>query len=92
MCNVRVKIQVFCLKCGKALYSAYHYSYKIANKHLLQKIIFIGRDIFQCLLWLFISPWMNAHCIHPLWCKDQHCKGVNRGATKDYRGIELWLL
>jgi len=34
----------------KSIVKLYHYSYKIANKHLLQKIIFIGRDIFQCLL------------------------------------------
>jgi hypothetical protein len=39
----------------------YHSSYYLfANKYLLQKIIFVFSDIFLCLLWLFISPWMNA--------------------------------
>jgi len=30
----------------KSAYSVYRYGYKTANKHLLQKIIFNGRDIF----------------------------------------------
>lgn len=32
-----------------------------ANKPVLQKIIFVSRDISPCFLWFFMSPWMNEH-------------------------------
>jgi len=45
-----------------------------ANKHVLQKIIFVFSDMSLCLLWLFTSQWMNACSwiktimIHKLLC------------------------
>ena len=34
--------------------------YLIANKYVLQQFIFVYRDMSLCLLWLFMSPWINA--------------------------------
>jgi len=31
----------------------------IANKYLFPKFIFVFKGMYLCLLWLFISPWMN---------------------------------
>jgi hypothetical protein len=35
--------------------------YLLANKLLLQKLISVFTDMSLCLLWLFMSPWMNEY-------------------------------
>ena len=63
MCNDRVKIQMLpwikkfethSKMCIRAVFIW------MANKYLLQKIIVVSKYIFLCLLWLFISPQLNA--------------------------------
>jgi len=39
--------------------NVYCNSYYLNCKYLLQKFIFIFRDMSVCLLWLFISIWMK---------------------------------
>jgi hypothetical protein len=42
-------------------HNVYHESYWIANKHLLQKLIFMSTDKSLCFPGLFMSPWMKEH-------------------------------
>jgi len=39
--------------------NVYCNSYNLNCVHLLQKFIFIFKDMSLCLLWLFISTWIN---------------------------------
>jgi len=39
----------------------------IVGKHLLQKFIFVSRDISLCVRWLFTSPWIDAHRMEYGW-------------------------
>lgn len=56
-----VKIQILkLLKNVKCIKQNVHCnSYYLNCKHLLHKFIFVFRDMSVCLLWLFISTWIN---------------------------------
>jgi len=55
-----VKVQILkLLKNVKSIkQNVYCNSYYLSCKHLLQKFIFVFRDMSVCLLWLFTSVWM----------------------------------